>query len=321
MKPRFLFLNTRAAQCSIYKSGVQIFNALKDAEYWDIDYVEIPNFDVAALYQGTVVVDGEEREPYDVYIFNYHDITMRGTENIMSEHFNRLDGVKYSIILEMEPGNPYSRLFSDDFDGYLVMDPTYVSNHERFHAFPRPIAPATVDEYQHQEIPVIGSFGFATQDKYFDRIVEAAAKELNAAKIKINIPKATYADPQDTMFETIKQQCLAKARPGIDVVFTREFFSDEELIKWCSRNTLNMFLYDRHMPGLAAVTDQAIASGRPLLVSRNTTFRHIHPYCRHYPDRSITGAINQHADGVRRMQEDWSWRACQERLKEILFED
>jgi hypothetical protein len=321
MKPRFLFLNTREANCSIYKSGLQIYSALADAEHWDMDYVEIPDFDVAALYQGRIVVNDQEMEPYDVYIFNYHDITMRGTENIRSENFARLAGIKYSIILEMEPNNPYSRLFSDDFDGYLVMDPTFVSNNARFHAFPRPIPTAVVDEYQHQDVPVIGSFGFATQDKYFDRIVEAAAKELNEAKIKINIPKASYADPQDTMYEMIRQSCLSKARPGIEVEFTREFFTDEELIRWCSRNTLNMFMYDRHMPGLAAVTDQAIASGRPLLVSRNETFRHIHSYCRAYPDRSITGAIEKHADAVRRMQEDWSWTSCQERLKEILFED
>jgi hypothetical protein len=321
MKPRFLFLNTRAANCSIYKSGVQIHQALVGSDAWTLDYVEIPNFDVAALYQGRIVIDGEEREPYDVYIFNYHDITMRGTENILSEHFTRLGGVKYSIILEMEPGNPYSRLFSDDFDGYLVMDPTYVSNHDRFHSFPRPIAPALVDEYIDADVPVIGSFGFATQDKYFDRIVEAAARELNQARIKINIPRATYADPQDTMYDMIRQQCLAKTRPGIEVEFTRDFFTDEELIRWCSRNTLNMFLYDRHMPGLAAVTDQAIASGRPLLVSRNSTFRHIHSYCRAYPDRSIVGAIAQHSEAVKKMQEDWSWVACQQRLTEILFED
>jgi hypothetical protein len=321
MKPRFLFLNTRAAQCSIYKSGVQIYEALRGSEHWELDYVEIPNFDVAALYQGRVVIDDVEQEPYDAYIFNYHDITMRGTENILSEHFHRLDGVKYSIILEMEPGNPYSRLFSDDFDGYLVMDPTYVSNHDRFHAFPRPIPPAQVDPYIDTDVPVIGTFGFATQDKYFDRIVEAAAKELKEARIKINIPKATYADPQDTMYDMIRQRCLAHVRAGIDVEFTREFFTDAELIRWCGRNTLNMFMYDRHMPGLAAVTDQAIASGRPLLVSGNETFRHIHSYCPAYPDHSIAVAIDKHADAVKRMQEDWSWTSCQRRLKEILFED
>jgi len=321
MKPRFLFLNTRAANCSIYKSGVQIFQALEGSEHWDLDYVEIPNFDVTALYQGRIVIDEVEHAAYDAYIFNYHDITMRGTENILSEHFHRLDGVKYGIILEMEPGNPYSRLFSDDFDGYLVMDPTYVSNHDRFHAFPRPIPPAQVDAYVESDVPVIGSFGFATQDKYFDRIVEAAAKELNQARIKINIPRATYADPQDTMYDMIRQQCLAHARPGIEVEFTREFFDDAELIRWCSRNTLNMFMYDRHMPGLAAVTDQAIASGRPLLVSRNETFRHIHQYCRAYPDRSITGAIVQHGEVVKKMQHDWSWASCQQRLQEILFEE
>lgn len=320
MKPRFLFVNPRQANCSIYKSGRQIYDALAGSDNWTLDYVEIPNIDIVHLHAGRIVVDGVEREPYDVIIFNYHDITMRGMEGVRSEFFANIPSIKYSIILEMETNNPLSRLFSDDFDGYLVMDPTMKYSDPRFHAFPRPIPAAVIDEYQHQDIPVIGSFGFATQDKAFDHIVEAAGREFDRAIVRINIPKATYADPEDLAYRQIVQQCQAAARPGITVEFSREFFTDAELVRWCSRNTLNCFLYTRNMPGLAAVTDQAIASGRPLAISNNPTFRHIHNYVQPYPLISLQQSMDN-IDGVKRMQEDWSWAACQRRLTEILFEE
>lgn len=320
MKPRFLFINTRKAQCSIYKSGVQVYNALRGSENWTLDYVEIPDINKDALYRGEIIIQGEKKPDYDVLIFNYHDITMRGMEGFYSENFHNLPGTRLSVILEVEPNNPYSRLFSDDFHGYLVLDPTLEFPDQRFHAFPRPIVPYQATP-QHHDVPVIGSFGFATQDKYFDRIVAAVSAEFDRAVVRINIPVATYADPQDLAFNQIKDQCLSLAKPGIDVVFTRDFMDDQQLIDWCAENSLNCFFYDRNMPGLAAVTDQAIASGAPLAVSDCNTFRHIHRYLAPYPAMDLKTAMAESQLAVKQMQQDWSWQACQQRLTEILFED
>ena len=62
--------------------------------------------------------------------------------------------------------------------------------------------------------------------------------------------------------------------------------SKEELILFCKKNTINCFFYYRQhifKSGLAAVTDQAIVSGKPLLVTYDNTFRHIHKYIDYYP--------------------------------------
>jgi hypothetical protein len=319
--PKFLFINTRAANCSIYKSGQQLYQALRGSDNWALDYVEINELDLPALHAGKLVCQGLDMPDYDLYLFNYHDITMRGIEGVRSEEFHKLPGQVYTMVLEVEPNNPLSRVFSDDFDGYLVLDPTLNYDHPRFHAFPRPIAPALVADYVEPEIPVIGSFGFATQDKYFDRVVAAVAREFAEARVRINIPRATYADANDQAFDEIQRQCQAAARPGIEVEFTREFFTDQQLIEWCAANTLNCFMYDRRMPGLAAVTDQAIASGRPLLVSSNETFRHIHVYQQPYPLMTLREALETGAAAVQNMQQDWSWESCQRRLTEILFEE
>lgn len=319
MKAKFLFVNTRPAQCSIFKSGEMFYQSIEHSDLWDIDYVEISDLDKERLHRGEIVIDGEVQPAYDVYIFNYHDITMRGVEQIDSKFFSNLPGQKFMIVLEVEKNNPMPRVFSDDFDGYIVLDPTLKYDDPRFHAFPRPIK--SVDhEYLPGVRPVIGSFGLPTQDKYFDRIVEAVNKEFDSAVVRINIPKATYADPNDVAFNSIANQCMRLAKPGVEVEITREFFTDEDLVKWCSQNTLNVFLYDRNMPGLSAVTDQAIASGRPLAVSENITFRHVHEYLKPYPVRSLKESIEQSQAEVKQMQQAWSPESCVQRLTNILFE-
>lgn len=58
--------------------------------------------------------------------------------------------------------------------------------------------------------------------------------------------------------------------------------------------------------GLSAVTGQAISSGRPLLVTSDSTFRHIHKYINYYPNISIKEAIEQTQSGVLQMKEVWS---------------
>ena len=99
--------------------------------------------------------------------------------------------------------------------------------------------------------------------------------------------------------------CKKVAKKGIEVIVTNEYMTKEELINWCSQNTLNCFLYNRNQPGLSATTDQAISSGRPLAISNNPTFRHIHPYIKPYPYQSLKESINHSQSQVLKIQNDW----------------
>jgi hypothetical protein len=78
------------------------------------------------------------------------------------------------------------------------------------------------------------------------------------------------------------------------------------LVNWCGANDLNCFMYTRRQSGLAATTDQAIMSGRPLLTGCNDTFRHIHRYIPPYPITSLRQAMETTAPLVCSMQDDWS---------------
>lgn len=73
------------------------------------------------------------------------------------------------------------------------------------------------------------------------------------------------------------------------------------------------------MPGLAATPDQVIASGAPLLVSDNTTFRHLHPYIGFFPEVSFREAILKSQEGIRKIRNDWSKEVFIKKINEIIF--
>jgi hypothetical protein len=155
-------------------------------------------------------------------------------------------------------------------------------------------------------------------------VVDAVNREFEKAIIKINIPPASYADHicwnlhRRNYAEYLAELCKKVAKQGIEVVVTHEYMTKEDLINWCSQNTLNCFLYNRNQPGLSATTDQAISSGRPLAISNNPTFRHIHPYIKPYPYQSLQESINHSQSQVLKIQNDWHPLQFARQFEEVL---
>lgn len=300
--PRGIFINPREAKCSIYESGRMMYKALLLSDKYELDYIE---------------VDKDKRsipDAYDFYVFNYHHTTMGWLD---TKCVRLLPGIKITFVLEVVLNNPFVLCPSEDFNAYCVLDPTMNITNKRVYAFPRPLEiPIKTTLYQASPVPVIGSFGFGTHGKGFELVVDAVNKEFDEAIIRINIPVGTYT--LKNLAGDIEALCKKTAKKGIQVVFTHDFMSKEELIEWCGQNTLNCFLYDRNMPGLSATTDQAISSGRPLAVSENVTFRHIIEYIKPYPHRTLKESIEVSQSEVLRMQKNWAPANFAKRFEQVL---
>lgn len=304
-----IFLNTAKANCSIHESGKMIYGSLFSSNKYGLDYLEIDE-------------DSHQiSSKYDFYIFNYHPLTM-GWLN--TKAISRLPGVKITFILEMLPNNPFV-LCPQDFDAYCVLDPTMNVNNKKVYTFSRPLEVANhLSDYQEQPIPIIGSFGFATPGKGFELVVDAVNKEFESAIVKINIPSGKYTDAffwdlhKRDYADYLEELCKKVAKKGTQIQITHDYMSKDQLIKWCNQNTLNCFLYHRDQPGLAATTDQAISSSRPLAISSNETFRHIHPYIRPYPFQSLKESIMSSQPQVLRMREAWSPKNFTDKFEKVL---
>lgn len=293
-----IFLNPSKANCSIYESGLMIYTNLLLSKAYMLDYLEIDEHHLN--------ISGS----YDFYAFNYHHATMGWLD---TTSVRRLPGIKLTFVLETLPKDPFVLCSDEDFDAYCVLDPTINCGDNRVYAFPRPLEVLRQPPVYHEpEVPVLGSFGFATPGKGFELLVDAVNREFDEAVIKINIPPGTHADDvfwklhNCNYSDYLGSLCAKVAKSGIHVIVTHDYMSKPELIDWCGQNTLNCFLYNRNQPGLSATTDQAITSGRPLAISTNETFRHIHPYVQPYPFRSLKESIALSQLEVLRMQHDWA---------------
>lgn len=301
-----LFINNSKAKDSIHASGFMAYECLKLSDKYSLDYIE---------------VDAENRKirkGYDFYFFNYHDVTMRwlDTSNLKKDL-----GCVITMILEVLPNDAFVRTPENDFSIYCVLDPTITSK-DNLYSFPRPLEKISFDLPQvHNEVPVIGSFGFATKGKGFEHVVEAVNKEFDNAIIRINIPFGDFVPDSKEYSEYLTDLCKKTAKPGIEVEVTHEFFSNEDLIKWCAGNDLNCFLYDRDFPGLAATTDQAIITGKPLSVSDNKTFRHITAYLPPYPRFGLKDSLQKSVPLVNKMNEEWSQEKFMKRFEFVLEEN
>ena len=309
-KPRGVFLNSVKANCSIHESGKMAYQSLLISDRYNLDYLEISR-DSYNIPQN-----------YDFYLFNYHHVTM---DWLNTKSVRQLPGLKLTLVLETLTNNPFVLCPMDDFDAYCALDPTMNIQDKRVYAFPRPLEVADrIIPYHNPTIPIIGSFGFATPGKGFELVVDAVNKEFEEAIIKINIPSGTYADEpcwklyKRNYAEYLSDLCQKVAKKGIQVIVSHDYMTKQELIEWSGQNTLNCFLYNRSQPGLSATTDQAISSGRPLAVSTNETFRHIHQYIKPYPFQSLQESIASSQPQVLQMQKDWTPNNFGLKFEEVL---
>jgi hypothetical protein len=290
-KKKGIFYNGKKAVCSIYESGVMVYNCLKDSNNYDLFYSEKEEFDLN----------------YDFAIVNQHNITNNWIKEIHIKIFNKPIfcvvtevGLKENNLLEHPP---------KFFTAYILLDSS-VKDKNNIYGFPRPLENYKFENEKINPIPIVGSFGFATPGKRWDKIIIETQKSFDEAIIRFNIPYATYVPGNEEKIKAVKDMCNGIiTKPKIKLEITHNTLSKEELLNWCRENTINCFLYEREEffnCGLCATTDQAIIAERPLLVSYDKTFRHIHKYINYYPNISIKEAIEQTKNGVKKMKEDWS---------------
>jgi len=297
---RGLFINPSKTNCSIYESGAMISRILTDSRAYDLDIINISREDV--LNENYGIPNG-----YDFYLINWHSWALP----IKEDRIKKLVGKKLCIVLEVSAEEMFPKLYTQPtwFDACMVIDPTK-QREKNGYPFPRPILfVENLRPLLSDKIPVLGSFGLLTAGKRFEEIITNANKIDNCI-VRINVPPAFWAwdSPGCKRLVDFANGLRRLAKGTIDLRITDNYMTQEELIRWCSENTINIFPYYRKQPGLSAVTDQAISSGRGIAVTNCDTFRHIHKYISYYPKQSYLQLAESSLAGVKKMQEDWSTR-------------
>ena len=162
---------------------------------------------------------------------------------------------------------------------FLCPDPTLVARNPIALPVPRFIPPPCDRPDPEPGVFTVGSFGFATPGKGFDRLCGLVCDQCDEAIIRLNLP---FHDSEQVVpveqLNAIVAACRARLhKTGVQLEVTHHFFDDEGLVAFLAGNSINAFLYEGgDGRGISSCIDFALASGRPIAISSSPMFRHLH---------------------------------------------
>jgi hypothetical protein len=268
MPETVLFISHREQLCGIHQFGYQIGKVIAGSENYNFIYLECSSSGELKNYVSNY-------SPVCI-IYNYNELTIPWLNKKVTTNYK----IPQIGILHEAVSKLIAEQSSDSiFDFYIVPDPTLISKNPLVYNTGRLLLNSSY-ECKKNEIPVIGSFGFATQNKKFVEVVNKVCEEFNQAIIRFNIPFSKYGDPDGIKAKkiiSISKEIIQKY-PEIHLEYSHDFLSEEELLQFLSLNSINVFLYseDKWERGISSVVDYALSVKIPLAICNNSTmFRHI----------------------------------------------
>lgn len=305
---RGCFINSLRANCSIYESGLMIYDILKESTGYTLDYVETDKT-LRNYYKVA-------KPPYNFHIINWHPYTLAIPQQLIVKFPARI-----AIVVEVGPVE-YTPITPDFFDAFAIIDPTKKKVPGKYYPLPRPVLRLPIKPLLDKDKLVLGSFGLYSRqfsnEKRFGEIIENANISGRECIVRINLPRPDYTSTPLPIIIDYGKWLKSLAKSNVEVRVTHDYMSREQLVEWLSEHHMNCFPYYRERAGLAAVTDQSISAGRAIMTTECNTFRHLHKYIGHYPKESYPSLVGSTLDGVKQMQEDWSPENFRKEFNEML---
>jgi hypothetical protein len=286
MDKKILFVSHAKAQCGVYEFGKNITDVLQHSEKYR--FIRVECLSLAELHAAIT-----EHEPVAI-IYNYMPsvlpwVATRVTSKLYRSNIAGIRIPQLGIVHDITQNvadeatcyrNSYlfggAKLINSLFDFYIAPDPTLLLKNPLVFKTGR-LIPFYKNEFQPPLQPVVGSFGFATPKKGFEKIVQLVQEQFDEAVIRLNIPSADYGDKHGDNARAIASKCQSLiSKPGIELHVTHDFLDDAALLDYLAQNTVNVFLYeDTSNRGLSSAVDHAMAVQRPIAVSDAVMFRHL----------------------------------------------
>jgi hypothetical protein len=285
-----LFLNHKKSQCGVYNYGIRLYNIWKKSLKINFVYKEINSLDE---------YNHISFDKYNIILYNYHVCTMEWLtrDNITIKSIN------IGILHECYPQifdyciNTQSDIPRPIFELIPTVKVTTNSTIIDF-----------LDYGIDTNIPIIGSFGFGFTNKGFDKIVKYVNDYYDTAIIKIIMPFADFGDKNGEKSKYVSTLCSrTNTKPNIEIKIIHDFLEDDDILYFLSKNTINMFLYDKmDGRGISSTIDFAISVNTPLCISDSYMFRHIYNDNICIYKTRISNCINNGTEYIDKFKEKYS---------------
>jgi SAM-dependent methyltransferase len=263
-----LFVSHKERRCGVYQYGRNIADALRKSKKYSFIYAEC-----SGIKEFLSIVDSVMPA---AIIYNYYPSTLSWLKR---KSIRKIKVPQIGIIHEV------TQQAADSADGsffqyHIAPDPTLLLKNPIVYKTGR-LVPKYLNIYDLPEIPTIGSFGFGTAGKGFERLISTVQKEFDEAIIRLHIPFAAFGDSDGSEARAIAQRCKELiAKPGIELLLSHDFLSQEQLLDFLAKNSINVFFYEENKGrGISSVIDYALAVQRPIAITKSNMFRHIYSTC------------------------------------------
>jgi SAM-dependent methyltransferase len=264
LKSNILIISHKEHQCGVYQYGRNIAEALGKSKTISFVYTECSG---SNEYYSIV-----EKVNPSAIIYNYHPSTLPW---LKKKVIRKVKVPHMDIIHEVT--QEVADAADDSFFNYHVApDPTLLLKNPIVFKTGR-LVPEYRNQHEFPKIPTIGSFGFGTAGKGFQKLISKVQDEFDEAIIRLHIPFATFGDSDGRAAHFIAKQCKELiVKKGIELKLSHEFLSQKQLLDFLAQNTLNAFFYDENKGrGVSSVIDFALAVQRPIAITKSNMFRHI----------------------------------------------
>jgi hypothetical protein len=245
---KVLILNSKSEICGVHQYGLCLQSILKKS----------------SKHKYEISSDVDEIKNHDIIIFNYHEKLF---DWLNDEYIKNINKPCLAI-----GGHDCTPNFKN-IKFILNCDSTSELTDKNI-PLPRPVKKFV--PYENPQRVTIGSIGFSYSSKNFDKIYSIVSQHYDDALIRIHAPQHPQGESLEYIIEKIRLNYNSIYSKNIGIEISCDFLSDDDLIKFLSSNTANIFLLPKMSGrGLSSSIDKALSARKPIAISDSEMYRHI----------------------------------------------
>ena len=261
---KVLFISRKAERCGVADYGKRVNNILQTSNLFQTIWAEI---ETAEDYIKVFT----EHHP-DIVLYNYYPTILPFiTDDFLSDkRYIPHIAIYHEVGLAFTPS------------AIIDVDSTLPDNVDKMHfSVPRPLFNNFQNENSstNNDITTIGTFGFGFSNKNFPKLAQLVCDQFDYAKIRVNIPFATFGDIEgDSARAEVKKMRHIINSSGKNIILevNHNFLEHNDLLNFLRGNDINIFMYEPFNDrSLSGSIDYALSARRPIGISRSWMFRHI----------------------------------------------
>jgi SAM-dependent methyltransferase len=293
---KVLYINNKQKKCGVYEFGRLVGGAVVQSKKHCFLYFECDSWDE--------YLEVYNREKPNVVFYNYISLTMPWI--VGKKHL--LEAIQLGMVHEVY--QEFADLLDDTlFDYHVAADPTLILRNPLVYKTGRLVPPYAANPPLNK-VPTVGSFGFATNGKGFERILDEVQNEFDQAHLRFSISYSTYLDQDGALARSLAESLKKRlTKEGVTLSVAHDHLEEQELLDFLAGNDLNAFFYDYQMGrGISSAIDWALAVKRPIAVTKSSMFRHLATV---YPsifieDRSVREIMDDQGHQLEELRQEWS---------------